>query len=46
MSEKVKVFCVALRAIALEFVAAVEELLDYPREKRTSHLLRQARRAA
>lgn len=39
-------FCTVLRAIAFEFIAAVEELLDYEPHKRTTYLLRQARRPA
>ncbi len=46
MSAKTRAFLVALRAMAFEFIAAVEELLDYEPGRRTSHLLKQARRQA
>lgn len=46
MSENWRTFLVALRAIAFEFVSAVEELLEYPSDKRTSYLLKQAKRSA
>jgi hypothetical protein len=41
-----QIFFVALRAMAFEFISAVEELLDYEPHRRTTHLLKQAKRAA
>jgi hypothetical protein len=42
--EKWQKFFTGLRAMAFEFIALMEDLLSYPKEDRTSALLKDARR--
>ncbi len=44
MDAKTKALCMTLRSIAFTLISALEEFLEYEKERRTAHLLKQARR--